>query len=107
MKLLDLSDAMAGADLDNFLVLSHAPDDSKLNWLWLDTSERLAPRALNELMDGTLTPERPVPFRVMKGRRRPDVFGTSSAVPVFSGQLVRALKKIGCKGLDAYPAVLY
>jgi hypothetical protein len=103
---------MAKVTRGDFFVLEHAPGAADLShWQWLDFSSRLklpeGRDASHRAMHSLLKTGRPIPFVVMKGRQRPDVFGNTADIVVYSGRLVRTLQEEQCKGLVVYPAVLY
>lgn len=101
---------MSGVGLESFYTI-RSPSADDTSWQWLEFSARLA-KAFGKgsefaLMDDELEPTKPLPFKVMQGRRPSDVWGNTAGLHLFSGRLVRLLQELKCTGFTALPAVLY
>lgn len=119
---VQLPDPTPMSSLADFYMLE-GPDPDDVSWMWLTFSAHMdslvpGPRA-KSTNSGELTVAQslviagkpswtePTPFRVLRGRRRPDVFGTSSLTRVVDARLAGALHAAGCTGIVSHPAVIY
>jgi hypothetical protein len=91
--------------LDDFVILDNPFEDQ---WWWLTLSQRvMVLDSWRDYLRGDYTGAQPVPLRIMKGRRKPQVIGSDTRLKLISGELHSVLRASGATGLSTHPTVVY